>query len=335
LPLRVAHRVRKRRAMPKRAPAKKPAPAWQDVAEPQTDTFVLKAVREVEDFWTHGSIDASQITNARVRSRGSRKTKTNTDLEINIAVDAVVYKAAIRGEGDPSIRCPVDGRVWVTQPCVVCGKDDGEEFLLLCGTDEPNAAVPGCNRSHHTYCVGLDEVPEEDWFCPSCQVMRNAVVCTDRSAEPMPSQEDPDQYLFPRHDEDSEILGYVLYEDGKSFVFYTETQYNLYLGDSTMRGPLWDNGQNYVGWGCPGDPEAVRARELHERNHGTAVFLFPQDFDPGMSFPTAKRLAEDRATLPATARRTIGGLATTTARVSTGGPAPRPPISFINPAPCV
>jgi hypothetical protein len=84
----------------------------------------------------------------------------------------VVYRAAVKGEGDAKIRCPDKGRVWVTQPCVVCQKDDDEDSLLLCGTDDSAVEVQGCNRSHHTHCVGLDAVPEDDWFCESCEAKR-------------------------------------------------------------------------------------------------------------------------------------------------------------------
>ena len=64
--------------------------------------------------------------------------------------------------------CLPHRRIWVTQPCAVCNKDDNEELLLLCGTDDADAPVQGCERSHHTYCVGIEEVPEEDWFCSKC-----------------------------------------------------------------------------------------------------------------------------------------------------------------------
>ena len=112
-------------------------------------SVVTKPAVQVQDFWTHGAIDSSQIESARVRVRGSRKTKTNTDYEIRVAVEDVVYKAAVKGEGDPNIRCPEDGRVWVTQPCVVCNKDDGEESLLLCGDN----SLPLCAyRSQQCRC---------------------------------------------------------------------------------------------------------------------------------------------------------------------------------------
>mmetsp|Transcript_13210 Transcript_13210/g.25251 ORF Transcript_13210/g.25251 Transcript_13210/m.25251 type:complete len:167 (+) Transcript_13210:247-747(+) len=145
---------------------------WQVVQDASSDDGVIKAVREVEAFWSHGRVVASQIVCANVRCRGKRKTKVNTDYQIDVLVDEVVYRAAVKGKGNPKIRCPVAGRIWVTQPCVVCEKDDNEDMLLLCGTDESEAKVKGCNRSHHTFCVGLDKVPDDDWFCERCEMQR-------------------------------------------------------------------------------------------------------------------------------------------------------------------
>mmetsp|Transcript_3859 Transcript_3859/g.7968 ORF Transcript_3859/g.7968 Transcript_3859/m.7968 type:complete len:168 (-) Transcript_3859:344-847(-) len=162
--------------MPKRTAKKveeRPPPPWNVVENPSDDTSVLAAVKEIEKFWTHGDITPTQIEGARVRTRGTRKTKTNTDYQIDVRVEEVIYRAAVKGEGNPKIRCPEKGRIWVTQPCVVCQKDEDEDNLLLCGTDDADVEVQGCNRSHHTYCVGLKEVPEDDWFCTSCEAKRS------------------------------------------------------------------------------------------------------------------------------------------------------------------
>eukprot|EP00232_Nephroselmis_pyriformis_P031009 CAMPEP_0182874710 /NCGR_PEP_ID=MMETSP0034_2-20130328/13108_1 /TAXON_ID=156128 /ORGANISM="Nephroselmis pyriformis, Strain CCMP717" /LENGTH=172 /DNA_ID=CAMNT_0025007433 /DNA_START=65 /DNA_END=583 /DNA_ORIENTATION=- len=155
--------------MPEKRGAQESEAEWMVVNEPTDDRAVMAAVKEIEKFWSHGKIAASQVEGVKVRTRGSRKTKTNTDYEIDIRVEEVIYRGWIKGEGDPKARCPDTGRVWVTQPCCVCGQDDAEESLLLCGTDDADAEVPGCNRSHHTHCVGLNEVPEDDWFCVPCQ----------------------------------------------------------------------------------------------------------------------------------------------------------------------
>lgn len=62
----------------------------------------------------------------------------------------------------------VDGRVFRYKepriyPCAVCGTDHDASTLLLCdGLDGR------CVSTAHTYCVGLEAVPENDWFCESC-----------------------------------------------------------------------------------------------------------------------------------------------------------------------
>ncbi|TLD30581.1 hypothetical protein PspLS_02158 [Pyricularia sp. CBS 133598] len=44
-------------------------------------------------------------------------------------------------------------------PCPVCNSSGDEEVLLLCD---------GCDASYHTYCIGLDEIPDGSWFCMEC-----------------------------------------------------------------------------------------------------------------------------------------------------------------------
>lgn len=48
--------------------------------------------------------------------------------------------------------------------CEICGKTEHEDKLLICDN---------CNHGWHTYCVGLEGVPEEEhWFCPTCEITR-------------------------------------------------------------------------------------------------------------------------------------------------------------------
>jgi len=47
--------------------------------------------------------------------------------------------------------------------CKVCLKSTNEVALLLCDGMDGD-----CNAAYHYYCVGLDSVPEGDWFCPQC-----------------------------------------------------------------------------------------------------------------------------------------------------------------------
>ncbi|KAJ5098037.1 hypothetical protein N7532_005038 [Penicillium argentinense] len=50
-----------------------------------------------------------------------------------------------------------------SQPCLVCGEADHEDVLLLCHE---------CDVPTHTYCIGLDEVPSDDWYCAQCEPQR-------------------------------------------------------------------------------------------------------------------------------------------------------------------
>jgi PHD-finger len=40
--------------------------------------------------------------------------------------------------------------------CLVCGANDNEDKILLCES---------CDGEYHTYCIGMDTVPKDDWFC--------------------------------------------------------------------------------------------------------------------------------------------------------------------------
>lgn len=45
------------------------------------------------------------------------------------------------------------------RPCPVCNTADNEDVLLLCDH---------CDASYHTYCIGLEDVPDGAWFCMEC-----------------------------------------------------------------------------------------------------------------------------------------------------------------------
>ena len=49
----------------------------------------------------------------------------------------------------------------VSTACKVCHSKDDEDAMLLCD---------GCDAGYHTYCSQppIEDVPEGDWFCPSC-----------------------------------------------------------------------------------------------------------------------------------------------------------------------
>jgi hypothetical protein len=79
-------------SMSKRKSVEGPANGgWEDVEGASSDKGVAACLKEVVNFWSHGAIDAAeQVVSAKVRTRGSRKTKANTDYQIRILCDLVV-----------------------------------------------------------------------------------------------------------------------------------------------------------------------------------------------------------------------------------------------------
>jgi hypothetical protein len=45
-------------------------------------------------------------------------------------------------------------------PCKVCADMDDWDRMLLCSK---------CNSGYHTFCVGLNQIPKGNWYCPPCQ----------------------------------------------------------------------------------------------------------------------------------------------------------------------
>ncbi len=60
--------------------------------------------------------------------------------------------------------------------CRICGRDDDHAHLLLCES---------CNDEYHTYCLGISEVPEGDFYCPTCQKTKKHLksFCRDDSLD--------------------------------------------------------------------------------------------------------------------------------------------------------
>lgn len=46
-----------------------------------------------------------------------------------------------------------------SHPCPICNSAEREDILLLCDS---------CDAAYHTHCVGLDYIPEGDWYCLEC-----------------------------------------------------------------------------------------------------------------------------------------------------------------------
>ncbi|KAK6118125.1 hypothetical protein DH2020_048109 [Rehmannia glutinosa] len=64
--------------------------------------------------------------------------------------------------------------------CQVCGSRDRGEEMLICG-DESGSC--GCGVGTHFDCLDppLEDVPEEDWFCPECSIKRKSKTTSQRS----------------------------------------------------------------------------------------------------------------------------------------------------------
>lgn len=46
------------------------------------------------------------------------------------------------------------------RPCPVCNTAEREDILLLCDS---------CDAAYHTHCLGLENIPEGDWYCLECR----------------------------------------------------------------------------------------------------------------------------------------------------------------------
>jgi thymidylate kinase len=51
-------------------------------------------------------------------------------------------------------------------PCQVCGSPNDWNHMLLCHR---------CDEGYHTYCIGLEEVPEDPWVCFNCLHLKRTV----------------------------------------------------------------------------------------------------------------------------------------------------------------
>lgn len=66
--------------------------------------------------------------------------------------------------------------------CHVCGGQQDAEQLLICD---------GCSHGYHTYCVGLEDIPADDWFCPTCLPRRSRQIGRGTQAPRTPQQAVP------------------------------------------------------------------------------------------------------------------------------------------------
>jgi hypothetical protein len=63
--------------------------------------------------------------------------------------------------------------------CEVCGRDDDDDKMLLCGDGEV-----GCDKGFHIHCLtpALPALPDGHWYCPSCKITQENKKSPIRSA---------------------------------------------------------------------------------------------------------------------------------------------------------
>eukprot|EP00127_Corallochytrium_limacisporum_P003418 Clim_evm46s149 gene=Clim_evmTU46s149 len=85
--------------------------------------------------------------------------------------------------------------------CMICGNCDREDVLLLCD---------GCDQPYHTFCVGLNRVPYDDWYCHRCRTVsvrrgrRGVLVLSDNESDDGGVYYEEDVIMLDS-DEDSDI----------------------------------------------------------------------------------------------------------------------------------
>lgn len=71
-------------------------------------------------------------------------------------------------------------------PCPVCNSAEREDILLLCDS---------CDAAYHTSCIGLDHIPDGDWFCMECAHLFHL---TDESQSPDARELSPRRQIVRR-----------------------------------------------------------------------------------------------------------------------------------------
>ena len=101
-----------------------------------------------------GDAGAAGAAGATLGSRSASASSTGAAAMVKAGSLAVYGGAAVAAEMAMRLAATI---------CYVCGSGDNDEMLLMCEND-----AAGCTRAAHTYCVGLDAVPEGEWFCGKC-----------------------------------------------------------------------------------------------------------------------------------------------------------------------
>ncbi|KAM3504778.1 hypothetical protein MY10362_003338 [Beauveria mimosiformis] len=75
-----------------------------------------------------------------------------------------------------------------TNPCPVCNSAEREDILLLCDS---------CDAAYHTHCIGLDHIPDGDWYCIECAHLFELTEDSQNAPDPEAPQQRPRQVRRP------------------------------------------------------------------------------------------------------------------------------------------
>lgn len=69
-----------------------------------------------------------------------------------------------------------------SNPCPICNSAEREDILLLCDS---------CDAAYHTHCIGLDRIPDGDWYCMECAHLFELTEESQNGSQPVDSEAQP------------------------------------------------------------------------------------------------------------------------------------------------
>ena len=80
-------------------------------------------------------------------------------------------------------------------PCPICNSAEREDVLLLCDS---------CDAAYHTHCIGIDYIPDGDWYCMECS---HLFQLTD-DPEPVENGDQSPRPQYARRPNPRDVRGY-------------------------------------------------------------------------------------------------------------------------------
>ncbi|CAI5464386.1 unnamed protein product [Closterium sp. Yama58-4] len=132
-------------------------------ADDVTELHDLHAIREAGSSQDDKDTDDENEDNSDDQNEGGSDDEIEEDVE-----EVTVVEGKVRGEKQQLHRSersepPADAGLDDLK-CHVCGREDGEDEMLVCDGRR-------CNRGYHLWCLRpiLVAVPLGQWFCPDCR----------------------------------------------------------------------------------------------------------------------------------------------------------------------